>query len=262
MVKAGLDSIFNSPAVFTLLVPNDLACTQSGYPQTVIDTFSADQAKAWVLYQTYAGGVLNFESFIGKTEVKLIMANGDSVFISGDSNRTFVNGYQFLNSELTASNGIMLALQNVLIPPSKNLSQLISNDTSLSFLYEAIQLSTPIPDTLINTLSSGGPFTFLAPVNDAFRNQGYNQPSDLSALGPDSLRSMILMNMIPQRLFSNDIADSSLYTTASDSTLLFYIPGLQPAVQIPGSIHSSNLITLNTMATNGVLFKMDSLLLR
>jgi uncharacterized surface protein with fasciclin (FAS1) repeats len=122
-------------------------------------------------------------------------------------------------------------------------------------------LATPIPDTLNNTLSSGGPFTFLAPVNDAFRNLGYNQPADLAALGPDSLRSLILLSMIPQRLFSNDIADSSTFKTVSDSTLLFFIPGLQPAVQIPGSIHSSNLLTLNTMATNGVLFKMDSLLI-
>ncbi len=68
---------------------------------------------------------LTFESFIGKTEEKLIMANGDSVFVSGDSNRTYVNGYQFLNSEATASNGTMLALQNVLIPPQQNLAQMV-----------------------------------------------------------------------------------------------------------------------------------------
>ena len=174
----------------------------------MIDGFTDDQARQWVLYQTYAGTALTFESFIGKTEEKLIMANGDSVFVSGDSNRTYVNGYQFLNSEAAGNNGTMLALQNVLFPPTKNLAQMISTDTSLTFLNQAISLATPVPDTLSKTLSSGGPFTFLAPVNDAFRILGYNSPADISLISPDSLRSMVLSSLIPQSLFSYDVADS------------------------------------------------------
>jgi len=132
-----------------------------------------------------------FESFIGKTEVKLIMANGDSIFVSGDSNRTYVNGYQFLNSESAASNGTMLALQNVLVAPSQNLEQVMNSDTSLTFFSQAILLATPVPDTLANLLSTGGPFTLLAPNNDAFRILGYNSPADLNLVNPDSLRTMV-----------------------------------------------------------------------
>ena len=187
VIKAGLDSVFSSPALFTLFVPNDEACTQSGYTQTVVNGFSRDQARQWVLYQTYAGTLLTLESFIGKTEQKLVMADGDSIFVSGDSNRTFVNGYQMLNSEIKASNGMMLALQYVLLPPQKNLSEIVSSDSSLSFLNEAILKSSPIPDSLTTLLATGGPFTFLAPVNDAFRILGFNTPSDLDTLNPDSL---------------------------------------------------------------------------
>ncbi len=60
VVKAGLDSVFSGPSIFTLMVPNDQACTQSGFTQSVIDGFTADQARNWVLYQTYAGTALNF----------------------------------------------------------------------------------------------------------------------------------------------------------------------------------------------------------
>jgi uncharacterized surface protein with fasciclin (FAS1) repeats len=262
VVKAGLDSTFSGASLFTLLVPNDQACIQSGYNQSVIDGFSRDQARQWVLYQTYAGNVLTFESFIGKTEEKLIMANGDSVFISGDSNRTYVNGYQFNNSELTASNGTMLALPNVLVPPTQNLATMIYGDTSLSFFSQAILLATPVPDTLSVVLSSGGPFTVLAPVNDAFRLLGYNSPADLSLVSPDSLRSLVLLSMIPQRIFSYDVVDSSTYKTAGDSTLLFTLLGIQPTIQIAGSPVTSNVVSANAMALNGVLFKMDSLLVR
>ncbi|HXB28571.1 MAG TPA: hypothetical protein VNW49_02075, partial [Puia sp.] len=51
VIKGGLDTIFNSPSIFTLMVPNDAACTQSGYSLEVINGFTTDQAKNWVLYQ-------------------------------------------------------------------------------------------------------------------------------------------------------------------------------------------------------------------
>jgi len=260
VVKAGLDSLFSGPSIFTLFVPNDQACTQSGYPQSVIDGFSSDQARQWVLYQTYAGTALTLESFIGKTNQSLVMADGDSIFITGDSNRTYANGNQMLNSEVKATNGTMLALQYVLSAPTQNLGQIIGSDTSLSFLNEAILLSNPVPDSLSVMLASGGPFTFLAPVNDAFRNLGFTTPSDLTAVNPDTLRNMILTSMTAQRLFGYNIPDSATFISLSDSTLLFINSGIQESVQILGSPFSSNAITVNNLATNGVLFKMDAVL--
>src|SRR5450432_4708503 len=260
VVKAGLDTVFNGPSVFTLLVPNDLACIQSGFTQTVINGFTNDQARQWVLYQTYAGTALTFESFIGKKNEKLIMANGDSIFVSGDSNRTFVNGYQFLNSEAAGSNGTMLAMQNVLVPPTMNLAQMVNTDTALTFFNQAVLLATPIPDTLNNTLSTGGPFTLLAPNNDAFRILGYNSPADVSAISPDSLRTLVLTSLIPQRIFSYDVVDSMKIQTVNDSTLILNVTGLETTVKVVGSPYSSNFVTYNIMAINGVLFKTDSLL--
>ena len=262
VVKGGLDSLFSGPSIFTLLVPNDQACNVSGFTQSVINGFSYDQARQWVLYQTYAGTALTFESFIGKTEEKLIMANGDSVFVSGDSNRTFVNGFQFLNSEAAGNNGTMLAMQNVLVPPAQNLAQMLNTDTSLSFFNQAVSLATPVPDTLSKTLATGGPFTLLAPNNDAFRILGYNSTNDISSISPDSLRTLVLTSLIPQRIFSYDLVDSSTVITVNDSTLLFTILGLQATVNVVGSPYYSNFVSYNTMALNGVLFKTDSLLVR
>jgi uncharacterized surface protein with fasciclin (FAS1) repeats len=260
VVKAGLDTVFSGPSIFTLLVPNDLACIQSGFTQTVINGFTHDQAKQWVLYQTYAGTALTFESFIGKTEEKLIMADGDSIFVTGDSNRTYVNGYQFLNSEAAGSNGTMLALQNVLVPPTMNLAQMVNSDSSLTFFNQAVLLATPVPDTLSNMLSTGGPFTLLAPNNDAFRILGYNSPADVSAISPDSLRTLVLTSLVPQRIFSYDVVDSLQVQTVNDSTLILNITGLTTSVKVIGSPYSSNFVSYNTMAINGVLFKTDSLL--
>lgn len=261
VIKANLDTVFGGASIFTLFVPTDLACTQAGYTQAVINGFTKEQAKEWVLYQTYAGGVLSSESFIGKTEEKLIMANGDSVFVTGDSNRTYVNGFELINAEAVASNGVMLALQNVLIAPTQNLYQMVSADTSLSFLTAAIQLSTPFPDTLKITLATGGPFSFFAPDNDAFRKLGYNSPADLDTVSSASLRSIVQTSMIPQRLFSYDISDSSTFKTVNDSTLEFNLTGISTSVQIQGdSATQANVVSANVMAINGVLFKIDGVL--
>ena len=248
------------PNIFTLLVPNDQACNVSGFTQSVINGYTSDQARQWVLYQTYAGTALTFESFIGKTEEKLIMANGDSVFVTGDSNRTYVNGFQFTNSEAAGNNGTMLALQNVLVPPVMNLAQMLNTDTSLTFFNQAVSLATPVPDTLSKTLATGGPFTLLAPNNDAFRILGYNSPADISSISPDSLRTLVLTSLIPQRIFSYDVVDSTTVLTVNDSTLIFNLTGLLTTVRVVGSPYSSNFVSYNTMAINGVLFKTDSLL--
>jgi uncharacterized surface protein with fasciclin (FAS1) repeats len=51
VIKAGLDTAFNGSSIFTLFVPNDLACIQSGYPQDTINAFTRAEARDWVLYQ-------------------------------------------------------------------------------------------------------------------------------------------------------------------------------------------------------------------
>ena len=155
------------------------------------------------------------------------MANGDSVFVSGDSNRTYVNGYQFLNSEATASNGMMLALQNVLIPPHQNLAQMVSRDTSLSFFNQAIQLATPCLTLFQVCLRQEVHLHYWHRTMMHSEILDINSPADLNLVSPDTLRNMVLSRLIPQRLFSNDIADSSTYTTVSDSTLIFYTIGIR-----------------------------------
>jgi uncharacterized surface protein with fasciclin (FAS1) repeats len=260
VIKANLDTVFGGSSLFTLFVPNDEACTQDGYTMDIINGFTQNQAKDWVLYQTYAGAVLNAASFIGKTEEKLIMANGDSVFVTGDSNRTYINGYESLNAQASATNGVMHAMGNVLVAPKLNLYQMVNNDTALSFLHAAILLSTAFPDTLKNTLSSGGPFSFLATDNDAFRKLGYNSPADLETVNPDYLRSIVQTSMIPQRLFSYDVADSSTFKTVNDSTLIFHITGILATVQTLAGTNTSNVVSANVMAINGVLYKIDEIL--
>jgi uncharacterized surface protein with fasciclin (FAS1) repeats len=258
--QANLDSVFNGAGPFTVFVPTDDAFNQAGINQSVISNYSQAVAKNLVLYHTVAGADMTSASFIGTKELKVIMANGDSVFISGDSNQVFVNGILVVAVDLVAANGVLHALQGVLIPPAQNLLQIVNADTSLTFLSNALQLATASPDSLTKDLSSGGPYTFFAPDNDAFRKLGYNSPQDLNSVNPDSLRLFIISNLVPQRLFTYDIPDSSTLQTVNDSTLYFNLSGIAAQVQIKGHNTFSNVVGVNDMARNGVLFKVDGIL--
>ena len=259
--KANLDTVFNGTGPFTVFVPTDDAFNASGIPLTSVTAYSPEEARNLVLYHTVAGAALGSADFTGARELKIIMANGDSVFVTGDSNRIFVNGVQVGASDVKAANGVMHSLQGVLTAPSKNLLEMINADSSLSFLSNALQLATASPDSITKNLASGGPYTFFAPGNDAFRYLGYNSPQDLDTVNTDSLRLLILSQLVPQRLFTYDIPDSSTFQTVNDSTLLFNLTGITPQVQIKGHAHFANLISVNQMATNGVLFKTDEVLI-
>ncbi|HVY75510.1 MAG TPA: fasciclin domain-containing protein [Puia sp.] len=258
---AGLDSVFNGAGPFTVFVPNDQAFEASGISMTDLNAYSMDQARQLVLYHTVAGLALNSSEFIGKNESKLVTANGDSIFITADSNRMFVNGMLVTASDVAAANGVMNAMPGVLQAPVSNLLETIQADTSFSFLCNAISLASANPDSVSHLFSWDGPFTFLAPDNDAFRSLGYNMPQDLDTLNPDSLRLMILSQVIPQRLFSCDIPDSSSFQTVSDSTLNFTSTGISLQAQLAGHSPVANLVSDARMATNGVLFKVDEILL-
>ncbi|HEY4154641.1 MAG TPA: fasciclin domain-containing protein [Puia sp.] len=260
ILKANLDTIFNGAGPFTVFVPTNDAFNQAGISQPELSTYSSEEAKNLVLYHTVAGTALTSVDFIGAKEKKIIMANGDSVFITGDSNRIFVNGVPVTAVDVKAANGVMHALQGVLLAPSKNLLELINADSTLSFLANALLLATASPDSLTSTLAGGGPYTFFAPDNDAFRILGYNSPQDLGSVNPDSLRLMILSQLVPQRLFSYDIPDSSSLQTVNDSTLYFNSAGISTQVQLKGHESFSNVVSSNQMATNGILFKTDAIL--
>jgi uncharacterized surface protein with fasciclin (FAS1) repeats len=255
--KADLDTIFNGSGPFTVFVPTNDALSQAGINESIISNYTVADAKNMVLYHTIAGTSLAAESFIGTRESKEIMANGDSVFISGDSSTIYVNGIAVTTVDLVAANGILHALQGVLRSPDKNLLELVNTDTALTFLSTAMLRATGMPDSVTSRLALGGPYTFFAPDNDAFRALGYTAAQDLNSANPDSMRLLILSHLVPQRLFNYDIPDSSTLQTVNDSTLYFNLTGINAQVQIKGHDTFANLVGVNIMAKNGVLFKVD-----
>ncbi len=262
VTRAGLDSTLAGTGPFTIFVPTDDAMNQSGISAATIDTMSVNTARALVLYHTVAGLALGSSDLIDKSEWKLVTANGDSVFISSDSNTIYVSGAQVAAVDLVAANGILHAAGSVLTPPKQTLAQAIATDTSLTFMQAAIQHASAVPDSLGTRLSGGSVYSVFAPDNDAFRALGYQRPSDLDTANSDSLRHLLLAHFIPQRLMSYDITDQSQHVNANDSVVDFAVIGLTTTLRLNSSdsLSTVTVVSADNRAYNGVLFKVANVL--
>jgi uncharacterized surface protein with fasciclin (FAS1) repeats len=258
--RSHLDTVFNQPGPFTVFVPNNDACSNSGISQITMDGYSDSMARNLVLYHTVAGTALTIASLHFASVLKIIMANGDSAYITSDTTHLYINGIPAQASDIIASNGVLDAIQAVLTPPGGNLLQMVQSDTALSLLSAAIQRASQGTVPIDSLLNNSGPYTLFAPINDAFRQANYFSPDDINYANPDSLAWLLMNHMIPSRLFACDMPVGSSRMNLNDSTISFLSNGINSQVQVSGSDTLSNVLFANGMARNGVFYKVDLLL--
>jgi uncharacterized surface protein with fasciclin (FAS1) repeats len=260
MKRTGLDSILNMPGPFTVFVPVDNAFAASGITDSILNSYSDSAIKQLLLYHTIAAGYLS-SNFPSGPNAKLVTANGDSVFVTANSTGVFVNGVTVAASDIIASNGAIDAMSQVLIPSKGSILQTIQADTSFSFLVAAIERASQGSFRIDSMLSSGGPYTLLAPVNNAFRNAGFATTDSINNAIPDTIANIVLYHIIPNRMFTSDINGSTTVTTSNDSTVLFTITSTTPQVLGKQNTYPANTTAVNVMAYNGVIFVIDQVLL-
>ena len=261
LVLTGLDSVLAGPGPFTVFIPSDSAFSSVGINATALAGFARDSLRSLLLYHTIAGQSLTTASFpFGSS--KVIVANGDSVFVSHHVDGLFVNGLAITQPDIYASNGTLQAIgQQPLVPPAGSLLTLIQADTN--FLYLAAALArTSAGSTDVQALVSGAaPLTMMAPNNAAFRAQGYNMISDFNNANPDSLAMILLDHLIPYRLFICDIVQGQPINTLASSPLTFLTQTSKFQIKSKGSSVYSTVLSANHMGRNGVLFTIDQLLM-
>ena len=144
------------------------------------------------------------------------------------------------------------------MPPSQNLVQLAQSNANLSTLVAAVlQLGEPT----ITTLASGGPFTVMAPTNQAFANLlvARNKTS-LPEIDNGLLAAVLTYHLIPGRVFSYNLSEGLEAPTVQGGKLKFSLMG-GPKVKGNGNTSASNIIAVDILGTNGVVHVIDQVLL-
>ncbi len=261
LATTGLDTVLAGQGPFTAFVPTDSAFAASGITASTITSVPASIVKNLVLYNIIAGSALPRASLPAGPAARMVMANGDSTFITNNSAGLFVNGVPVRQADISASNGIIHAIsQSALLPAQGSLYQLVQLDTSFTLLVAAVSRASQGSTDVQTLLSSKGPYTLLAPLNSAFRNNGYADLTAINSANPDTLASQLLYHMLPGRLFTPDIVDGKKLFTAADSTMVFNAVNGHWKLRGNGNTSDINLVNANILAYNGVLFVIDQML--
>ena len=259
VAKAGLGATLAGTGPFTVFAPTDSAFNASGITSSVIASLSADQLKTILLYHTLTSKVMAAEVPAGP-DAKVITASGDSVFVTNNANGVFVNGIKVTQADIPASNGVIHTIGQVLLPPSGNLVDVASADTSFSYLVAAVTRASTGSTNVAAILSSGGIFTVFAPTNDAFRAAGFPTIASINAADANTLASILTYHVLPGRVFSSDLSNGEQPVAANGEKLTISLNS-GATVKGNGNSSASNIIATNIMASNGVVHVIDQVLL-
>lgn len=150
----------------------------------------------------------------------------------------------------------LLAMGVVLAIPAfaqerPTLTELLANDPDGRFttLVAAIDAAG-----LTDTLNSEGPFTVLAPTNDAF-DAGLallGMTTDQVLANPDMLRNILLYHVIPGSFFFRNLASGPTETTAyADETVQFHLDGAA------FTVNGINIDDVDNLASNGIVHVLE-----
>lgn len=136
----------------------------------------------------------------------------------------------------------------VLIPPGvtvpKDIVEIAQGDASLKSLVDAL-----IDVDLVDALDSAGPFTILAPTNDAFAAIG-----DTTTLDDGVLKDILLYHVIAGKVTSNIVAALGSAETLNGEVVDISTVGGELF------INQARVIETDIIASNGVIHKIDSVL--
>src|SRR5690606_29384138 len=122
VLKANLASTLSGNGPFTVFAPDNESFTASGVTSSVIESLSADQLKDILLYHTLSSKV-NAASIPTGMNTAVKTAQGQDIYVTKNNMGVFVNGWKVKQADVMASNGVIHAIERVLMPAAGNLVQ-------------------------------------------------------------------------------------------------------------------------------------------
>ena len=243
---AGLVDTLKSDGPFTVFAPTDDAFAK--LPAGTVAALLRDIPTLTdiLLYHVVAGEVraADVVELSSATTVQ-----GQPVVVSTDGG-VFINDAQVIITDIEASNGVIHVIDTVILPPAGNIAEVLTADGRFNTLLTAVEAAG-----LVETLSSGGPFTLFAPTDRAFTRLPVGTVPALLGDIP-ALTDILLYHVVSGRVFSGDVVGLS----AAPS-----VQGEEIGISISGGnvlLNSDATVTqVNILSTNGVIHVIDRVIL-
>ncbi|WP_283787113.1 fasciclin domain-containing protein [Bermanella sp. WJH001] len=271
VTTADLVSTLQSEGPFTVFAPTDDAFANylDENNLTATELLASDSLADILTYHVYVGEVLASSaiSVAGSSENQIEMVNGDNLALSLTGNDLYANLSKVVVTDVTATNGVIHAIDKVLTPPSANalsdtdktIAALVTDlagaaEPEFTVLLEALSTAD-----LATALAGDGPFTVFAPTDAAFTallEQLDIEKSDLLARDD-------LADILKQHVVSGVAIDSVAAFAANGSDVQTLNSAQKISVAISGgelTVDGSTVVITDVQTSNGVIHVIDTVI--
>jgi uncharacterized surface protein with fasciclin (FAS1) repeats len=257
---AGLANTLSGPGPFTVFAPTDAAFAdllqELGLTraQLLANTGLLTQV---LTYHVVAGEVKAAQVPVGLpiTSVqggvfKVDAAAGGGLAITDERNRSA----RITATDIAASNGVIHAIDKVILPGNRNIVQTAQALPDFSILVEAV-----VAAGLVDALSGTGPLTVFAPTNAAFAALLTELGVSKDQLLADKalLTQVLTYHVVPGRVFKAAVPIGRPITTLQGGSFT-----VSPALAITDARgRTAGIAATDVLATNGVIHVIDKVVL-
>ena len=258
--RAGLATTLAGTGPFTVFAPSDDAFRAAGYADAAaINAVPVATLSNLLLYHVVSGTALAGANFsAGQTTVPTSVSGSTPLFVNKGS-AVSVNNAK-VAQETRATNGVIQVIDQVLMPPAGNVLQIVVADTSLALLRAAAVRGGA---AVTSALSGTAPITVFAPTNAAFRAAGYADTSAINKAPVATLTAVLTNHVVaPARAYSPTLVNGPVATFGGGSVTVAV--GSNSAITLLSKGNGTavaNVTKANINATNGVIHKIDKVLL-
>ncbi|MEL7833163.1 fasciclin domain-containing protein [Fodinibius sp. Rm-B-1B1-1] len=240
--QTGLDEALQGAGPFTVFAPTDDA-----FSGVDLSGFTNEQLTEILQYHVVNANILSSDL---ETQQSVAALSEDSLFVTVNGEVVVNDAATVINADISASNGTIHAVDNVLLPDSyQDVVGIVSKRYNLQALEDAV-----VQAGLAGTLQGDGPFTVFAPTNAAF------DEVDTSGLSDQELQDILEYHVLPQEVLSGDI-ESGTVTTVNGADLEVTVNNDGSVSLTDGAGNIATVITVDLQGTNGVVHIIDGVLL-
>jgi transforming growth factor-beta-induced protein len=244
------------PGPLTVFAPTDAAFAKLP-PGVINDLLRPDNRPKLIKLLTYhvvGGKALTAADIIAMNPpFKLKMLNNMTTQITKDGDNIKVNDATVIQADVIAMNGIIHAVDTVIIPP--DIVQIASADDRFKILVTALKAAD-----LVLPLESYGPFTVFAPTDDAFAKLPPGTIDDL--LKPENKPKLI--KILTYHVVGGSAITAAAILAKNRPFPLLMMNGDTTHITTNGGniiINDANVIQADVIASNGVIHVIDTVLL-
>jgi uncharacterized surface protein with fasciclin (FAS1) repeats len=175
---------------------------------------------------------------------------GPRLMVDADEDGVSISGARVVTADIACSNGVIHVIDTVLLPPMDDIVALARGAGTFQTLLAAAKAAG-----LAETLATGGPFTVLAPTDEAFAKlPAGTVASLLEPANKEKLAAILKAHVIQGRVFSDQVATLTKAAAISGYTLPIRVEG--SSIRIGGA----NVVKADLQARNGVVHVIDSVI--